>query len=68
MLILGNTISVRLSLSLQTAATREKLVLEDEQRRVHRELKESDKEWIPKYFERDLTVPYEHAWIYKYRE
>lgn len=52
----------------QTAATREKLVLEDEQRRVHRELKENNKEWEPKYFERDTSVPVAHAWVYKYRD
>lgn len=52
----------------QSAATREKLVLEDEQRRVHRELKEKETEWVPKYFERDTTAPFDHVWVYKYRD
>ena len=52
----------------QGGATREKLVLEDEQRRVHKELKEEGAEWVPKYFERDSDSTFEHAWVYKYKE
>jgi len=42
--------------------------LEDEQRRVHRDLKEKGSEWMPKYFERDTSVAFEHAWVYKFKE
>ncbi|XP_066934396.1 oxysterol-binding protein-related protein 8-like isoform X1 [Clytia hemisphaerica] len=52
----------------QSGATREKLVLEDEQRRVHKEMKEKDTSWVPKYFERDTSVAFEHAWVYKYKD
>ena len=49
-------------------ATREKLVLEDNQRAVHKELKEKAEEWKPKYFERDSMSENPHAWIYRYSE
>ncbi|XP_047135738.1 oxysterol-binding protein-related protein 8 isoform X1 [Hydra vulgaris] len=52
----------------QTAATREKLVLEDEQRRIHKELHENNKEWVPRYFERDIESMNEYSWVYKYRD
>ena len=52
----------------QETATKEKRVLEDEQRRLHRELKEKEEEWVPRLFERDSTSTNLHAWVYKYRD
>ena len=55
-------------LIFQEMATREKLVLEDNQRAVHKDLKERAEEWKPKYFERDSVSENPHAWVYKFRE
>jgi len=52
----------------QTAATREKLVLEDEQRRVHKELVEKEEVWVPRHFELDPDSTNSHAWVYKYKD
>ena len=52
----------------QDMATKEKLVLEDNQRAVHKELKEKAEDWKPKYFEQDSMSENPHAWIYKYSE
>eukprot|EP00794_Sanderia_malayensis_P018145 gene18145-19955_t len=52
----------------QEAATREKLVLEDQQRELHRELKETSEHWKPRLFELDALSPNPHAWVYKYRD
>lgn len=52
----------------QEAATREKLVLEDAQRILHKDLKENEKEWEPKLFERDHLSSNPHAWLYRYRD
>ena len=53
---------------LQADATREKLILEDEQRRVHKELAEKEEDWVPKHFELDPDSSSTHAWVYKYKE
>ena len=55
-------------LNFQAAATREKSVLEDEQRRVHRELEEKSEDWCPRYFELDTLSVNPHSWVYKYKE
>jgi len=52
----------------QLAATNEKLVLENNQRKLHKDLKEANEEWVPRYFERDLDSSAEHAWVYKYKD
>lgn len=52
----------------QAAATREKSVLEDEQRRVHKELDEKQEVWQPRYFELDATSVNPHSWVYKYKD
>ena len=49
-------------------ATKEKLVLEDNQRAVHKELKEKVEDWKPRYFEQDSLSENPHAWLYKYSE
>ena len=49
-------------------ATREKLCLEDNQRAVHKGLKEKSEEWKPKYFEKDAMSENPHSWVYKYSE
>eukprot|EP00112_Aurelia_sp_Birch-Aquarium-sp1_P025049 Seg815.7 transcript_id=Seg815.7/GoldUCD/mRNA.D3Y31 product="Oxysterol-binding protein-related protein 8" protein_id=Seg815.7/GoldUCD/D3Y31 len=52
----------------QEAATREKLVLEDNQRAVHKELKEKNEDWKPHFFERDAMSDNPHAWVYKFSD
>lgn len=49
----------------QDAATREKCLLEDEQRRAARERKVKMVEWDPRFFERNLITG---QWLYKYAE
>ena len=49
-------------------ATKEKLLLEDNQRSVYREMKEKSEEWIPKLFEVDPVADNPIGWVYKYRE
>lgn len=65
---LWSQVSIAIKEADQTAATREKLVLEDAQRRLHKELKEKDEQWTPRYFERDPDSTNTHAWIYKYKD
>lgn len=49
----------------QTAATNEKFILEDAQRKATRERKAKMLEWMPRLFERnDLTGD----WVYKFAE
>ncbi|XP_065070860.1 oxysterol-binding protein-related protein 8-like isoform X1 [Rhopilema esculentum] len=52
----------------QESATREKLVLEDNQRALHKELKEKAEDWKPRFFERDPLADSPHTWIYKYND
>ncbi|KAJ7323782.1 Oxysterol-binding protein- protein 8 [Desmophyllum pertusum] len=53
----------------QEKATSEKLILEEAQRKGHRERREAAVEWIPKLFERDPAAPNAiNRWLYKYRE
>ena len=53
----------------QEKATSEKFVLEEAQRKGHRERREKGEEWIPKLFERDPAAPNAiNRWVYKYRE
>ncbi len=59
---------IDLHVIFQEAATREKLVLEDNQRALHRELKEKSEDWKPRLFEIDPLAGSPHAWVYKYRE
>lgn len=61
-------VSEAIKLQDQEMATREKLVLEDNQRAVHKDLKERAEEWKPKYFERDSVSENPHAWVYKYSD
>ena len=49
----------------QTAATNEKFILEEAQRKATKERKAKLQEWIPKLFERD---PLTGDWVYKYAE
>lgn len=49
----------------QESATREKCLLEDEQRKGARECKLKLVEWEPRFFERNLITGH---WIYKYAE
>lgn len=53
----------------QEKATNEKFILEEAQRKGHRERREAGVEWIPKLFERDPAAPNAiNRWLYKYRE
>ncbi|KAJ7323776.1 Oxysterol-binding protein- protein 8 [Desmophyllum pertusum] len=53
----------------QEKATSEKLILEEAQRKGHRERREAAVEWIPKLFERDPAAPNAiNRWLYKYRD
>lgn len=49
----------------QNAATREKTVLEEEQRRSAKERKTKNTVWMPKLFEKDSIT---QEWIYKYAD
>ena len=50
-------------------ATQEKFVLEEAQRKGHRERREKGEDWVPKLFERDPAAPNAiNRWVYKYRE
>jgi len=49
----------------QSAATNEKCLLEEEQRRLSRERKAKMEEWRPRLFERNLITG---DWVYKYAE
>lgn len=49
----------------QCAATNEKYLLEEEQRKAARERKAKMEDWNPRYFERNLI---NGEWIYKYAE
>ncbi|XP_028417007.1 oxysterol-binding protein-related protein 8-like isoform X2 [Dendronephthya gigantea] len=52
----------------QVKATEEKFKLEEDQRRVHRELKEKCEKWITKLFDRDPAHPEAiNKYIYKYK-
>jgi len=54
---------------VQEKATNEKFILEEAQRKGHRERREAGVEWIPKLFERDPAAPNAiNRWLYKYRE
>ena len=58
-----------LSKIFQEKATNEKFILEEAQRKGHRERREAGVEWIPKLFERDPAAPNAiNRWVYKYRE
>ena len=58
-----------LSKIVQEKATNEKFILEEAQRKGHRERREAGVEWIPKLFERDPAAPNAiNRWVYKYRE
>lgn len=53
----------------QEKATNEKFILEEAQRKGHRERREAGVEWIPKLFERDPAAPNAiNRWVYKYRD
>lgn len=53
----------------QEKATNEKFILEEAQRKGHRERRENGVEWIPKLFERDPAAPNAiNRWLYKYRD
>lgn len=61
-------VSTAIRASDQTKATEEKLKLEDEQRRGHRERKEQCVDWVPNLFDRDPCYPDAiNRWIYKYK-
>ncbi|KAL0276216.1 UNVERIFIED_CONTAM: hypothetical protein PYX00_003829 [Menopon gallinae] len=47
----------------QTAATEEKTILEDAQRAAAKKRKETNTDWIPRYFEQSLISG---AWVYKH--
>ena len=49
----------------QQAATQEKCLLEEEQRRMARERKAKMEEWAARFFERN---PITGDWVYKYAE
>jgi len=49
----------------QTAATHEKCLLEEEQRRLGRERKAKMEEWRPRLFQRNLVTG---DWVYKFAE
>ena len=56
-------------LNIQEKATNEKFILEEAQRKGHKERRETGEEWIPKLFERDPAAPNAiNRWVYKYRE
>ena len=59
------TVSDSIVHSDQTAATNEKYLLEEEQRRLSRERKAKMEEWQPRLFERNLVTG---DWVYKYAE
>jgi hypothetical protein len=46
----------------QKAATDEKYVLEQAQREIHKELKEQNRDWVPRWFAKDAT----ERWVYKW--
>ena len=53
----------------QVKATEEKFKLEEDQRRVHRELKETCVDWVTKLFDRDPAHPEAiNKYIYKYKK
>ncbi|XP_073245268.1 oxysterol-binding protein-related protein 8-like isoform X2 [Porites lutea] len=53
----------------QEKATNEKFILEEAQRKGHKERRETGEEWIPKLFERDPAAPNAiNRWVYKYRD
>ncbi|XP_029199808.2 oxysterol-binding protein-related protein 8-like isoform X2 [Acropora millepora] len=53
----------------QEKATQEKFVLEEAQRKGHRERREKGEDWVPKLFERDPAAPNAiNRWVYKYRD
>ena len=65
----GILIALFLSKIVQEKATNEKFILEEAQRKGHRERREAGVEWIPKLFERDPAAPNAiNRWVYKYRE
>jgi len=49
----------------QSAATREKFLLEEEQRKMARERKMKMSEWTPRLFEQNHITG---EWVYKYAE
>lgn len=49
----------------QNAATQEKYILEEAQRKATKERKAKMEEWVPKLFERDIITG---EWVYKYSE
>ncbi|XP_068761146.1 oxysterol-binding protein-related protein 8-like isoform X1 [Montipora capricornis] len=62
-------VSDAIKLNDQEKATQEKFVLEEAQRKGHRERREKGEEWIPKLFERDPAAPNAiNRWFYKYRD
>lgn len=49
----------------ECAATNEKFLLEEEQRRASRERKAKMEDWAPRFFDRNIITG---DWIYKYSE